>query len=139
MFYKKEGKVRIILEMLLGFKLEKAKPKWNINPRTNYALEFDGYNEEKKVAFEFQGRHHFEENIFKNTDLATVQYKDQIKRENCLVNGVKLIAINDNKNTKTTTQLFKHIVKTLETNNMSFNSEINVKQIEEKIKNAEIY
>lgn len=139
LYYKKEGKVKIILEMLLGFKLEKVKPKWNMNPKTNHALELDGYNEEHQFAFEFQGRHHFEENIFKNSDLATIQYKDKIKRKNCLANNVKLLAINDNTTTRTTSQLFKYIVKTLEENSISFSSKINIKQVEEKIKNSGIY
>lgn len=94
-YYQKENQVRKLFEYLLGYSFEKAKPKWNINPRTGFLLELDGYNETNKIAFEYQGRQHYQDNVFKNSNqtLEEIQFKDKIKAEHCTREGIKLIII----------------------------------------------
>lgn len=137
--YSKEKRVRIMLEYLLGFSLTKARPKWNLNPKTNHYLELDGYNEKEKFAFEFQGRHHFKENIFKNSNLSDIQYKDEIKLENCLKEGVKLLVIEDNTNTRTFNTLMKHLINTLERENVLYNRDYNQEEIQKALEKEELY
>ena len=82
---------------LIGLYTDEGTRQWPsrwgcnpINPITGKKLELDGYNEEHKFAFEFQGRHHFEENVFKSSNLQDIQYKDKIKKENCIINNTFL-------------------------------------------------
>jgi hypothetical protein len=137
--YSKEKRVRIMLEYLLGFSLVKARPQWNLNPKTNHYLELDGYNEKEKIAFEFQGRHHFKENIFKKTNLSDIQYKDAIKLENCLKEGVKLLVIEDNTNTRTFNTLMKHLINNLERENIPYNRDYNQEEIQKRLEEEELY
>lgn len=127
--YYKENNTRIILEYLLGFELKRIRPKWNINPTTNNALELDGYNEKEKFAFEFQGRHHFDENVFNGSNLENVQYKDKTKKENCLKNEVFLLIIDDNEKINLIEDWISYIVEVLEENNINFNREFNYKEL----------
>lgn len=94
-----ENRVRNILNYLFKTKFLKSKLKWNINPKTKKILELDGYSKKLGIAFEYQGEHHFKQNVFnKKNMLDNIQYKDQIKKENCLINNLKLITINYIKN-----------------------------------------
>jgi len=124
-----------LLEYLLDTKFEKSRPKWNINPKTNKPLELDGYSKELKIAFEFQGIHHYEIGIF-NNDLDALEYtkyKDNIKIKNCLSNNVKLIIIDDVVDLTEEEKFFKNILDILEKH------EIVVERIIEDIKIKEIF
>lgn len=132
--YYKENKTRKILECLLDIELKKAKPTWNINPNTNHYLELDGYNKENKIAFEFQGRHHHEENVFKTTVLNKVQEKDKIKKENCIKNDITLIIINDQKRIRNDIQLINHILEELKEQKIKYKKDISVEELLDKLK-----
>lgn len=94
---KTEHRVRMFLETYFGFKLPNTKPLWNVNPKTGRLLEFDGYNEEHKIAFEHDGEHHFEHTLYSNSipeEIFQIQLeRDKVKKENCLKQGVRLISI----------------------------------------------
>lgn len=59
-------------------------------------IEFDGYNEELKITFEYQGYQHYQ---YPNrwhktkTDFQKLRSKDLFKRQFCLENNIKLIII----------------------------------------------
>lgn len=129
----RESYSRVILEELLGFKLNRQKPKWNLNPNTNCLLELDGYNEEHKFAFEFQGRQHFQENVFSNSNLADIQKRDLIKQENCKNNGVFLLIINFDNSKKTPEKIINQITNLLDFHKISY--KLDTIKIIEKIKN----
>jgi hypothetical protein len=131
--YYKEHNVRVMLEMLLGFPLKKARPSWNINPQTNQALELDGYNEEKKFAFEFQGRHHFMDNIFTPGTLEKTQYKDKVKKENCENNNIFLLILNDHKNRKRNETILAYVIEQLQLHNIDFNTALSHQEIIKKV------
>ena len=66
-------------------------------PKTNYPAELDGYNDELKIAFEYQGIQHYEEGEkipfhTKETILET-QKRDVYKVQRCEELGIKLIII----------------------------------------------
>lgn len=85
-----------VLETLLGadIKVERnLRPQWIKNPKTDCPLELDFYIPKWKVAFEIQGKQHYEIADYyckTDKDLEYTQYKDQVKRETCKEMGVLL-------------------------------------------------
>ena len=75
-------------------KFPTQRPNWLINEERN-RLELDGYNEELKIAFEYQGEQHFSplhNNFFGGKEaLAKRQNHDNIKKELCEKNEVFLL------------------------------------------------
>ncbi|HEC2562645.1 TPA: hypothetical protein R2K44_002409 [Raoultella ornithinolytica] len=95
-----EERTRLIFERFFGKQFISTKPDWNINPWTNKLLELDGYCEEFKIAFEYDGEHHFVVSNYdgrnkkkKGTTLAYQKFKDEQKRKNCKNNDVLLVNI----------------------------------------------
>jgi hypothetical protein len=131
--YYKENNTRVILEYLLGFNLNKARPSWIINPETDHSLELDGYNEEHKFAFEFQGRHHFEDNVYDGSNLEDIIKKDKIKKKSCEDNGVYLFVINDVKQVSSIDDWIAYVVDELEKNNINFNKYFDYDELVKKI------
>ncbi len=113
-YYQSEHKVRNLLNYLLNTEFHSSRPSWNINPKTNKPLELDGYSEKLKLAFEYQGEHHYEVGIHNNTleDLEYIQFKDKIKIENCLKEGVELLII-DHKNKATDEEIINYVLDLL--------------------------
>jgi hypothetical protein len=108
-----------------------ANPSFLINPRTSANLEIDVFFEDFKLAFEFQGEHHY-------TDLKT-QAKDLFKLNECLNKGIILIPVNISQlNGKNLQILIVNSVKdflgvhdlfTLNKENFSLRSNIKSKQL----------
>jgi hypothetical protein len=81
-----------------------VNPPFLINPRTLATLEIDVFFEAFKLAFEFQGEHHY-------TDLKT-QQKDLFKLTECQNNGIIMIPVNISQlNSKTLQILIVNSVK----------------------------
>lgn len=117
-----EFKVQQILNYLFKTIFTKNRSlAWNTNTKTGYILELDGYSKDLQLAFEFQGRYHFQDNIFKGINLEDVQYKDKIKKDNCAANGVKLIIINELQN-KNCFKFFTNIVNSIQNAEMTIPS-----------------
>ena len=86
---------RDYLEKLFNCKLIKSRPNWLRN-KNNNRLELDGYDEKEKIAFEHQGRQHFEfMSFFHKTseDSKTLKEHDKIKRKCCKKRNILLIII----------------------------------------------
>jgi len=84
---------REIMEQLFNTKFPKKRPIWLVNEDNN-RLELDGYNKELGVAFEYQGRQHFEiVKAFKGTKekLFKTQKHDFIKKELCKKHNIILL------------------------------------------------
>ena len=88
---KKEILCRNIFEEITGKSFEKARPEWLVNPNTEYSLELDGYCEELKLAFEYDGEYHFEK--IGSSDVDTQHGRDLIKNKICEKEGVRLIRV----------------------------------------------
>lgn len=135
-FFYKEHKIRTLLEHVLGIKLPKSRPKWNINQKTNLPLELDGYNEESKIAFEFQGEQHYKETTFLNAgNLEYTKYKDEVKKQNCLKNNVVLIVIDDVFDLNNNDLIVNYVLKLLQDSNIPIKKEIQKNEIDKIFKN----
>jgi hypothetical protein len=75
---------RAIFEATFGAKFPKSKPAW-LFAETGHRLELDGYCESLRLAFEYQGPHHFHRDDTKTTDA--------LKRGACARHGVQLVEI----------------------------------------------
>lgn len=87
---------RAYFETIFQKEFPKKRPKWLLNPKTNYPLELDGYCEELGIAFEHQGEQHYTTKtrfIKTKKDLRKIQTIDRFKIEICNSNNVILIQI----------------------------------------------
>ncbi len=86
---------RGFFEAIFNKDFKKARPEWLKNCE-GHQLELDGYNDELKLAFELNGKQHYEwPNYFHKTvkRYITQMSNDQEKGELCETNGVTLIEI----------------------------------------------
>ena len=67
--------------------LFRSKPEWLRSPLTGRPLELDGYNQDLKVAFEYQGPYHYQ------LGDTSQKRRDEIKVQKCTENNVILIRI----------------------------------------------
>jgi hypothetical protein len=92
---KSESECREIFEQLFGAPFPNIRPEWLRNPEGN-KLELDGYNEELKVAWEFNGIQHYEIDEWHGgteEKLKKQQLHDAIKVRECAKRGIDLIVI----------------------------------------------
>lgn len=93
---KGEKECRRVLQEIYGVPFNKIRPKWLRNPKTNYPMELDGYNEELKIGFEYNGEQHykyphrFHKNMQEFVDLVE---RDNVKLDICDREGVYVITV----------------------------------------------
>jgi hypothetical protein len=94
---KGERECRRVLEEYYGKSFGSTRNiEWLRNPETGRLLELDGYNDELKIGFEYNGRQHYEwPNYTNQTSDEFIQQRrrDIYKRKQCDVHGVYLITI----------------------------------------------
>lgn len=85
---------RKFFEEIFKAKFPKIKPIWLINSRGN-RMELDGYCKKLELAFEYQGKQHYESSTFFNTRQPLDQRKqdDEQKRTLCKSHGVNLLEV----------------------------------------------
>jgi hypothetical protein len=85
------------LEFIFQKDFTKVRPDFLINPITNQPLEIDCYNDELKLAIEYNGKQHYEYNkmMHQNSQhsFQNQKYRDYIKSELCKKNGITLIIV----------------------------------------------
>jgi thiol-disulfide isomerase/thioredoxin len=89
--FKTEKLCKQLLEENFGFKFMKQRFYYN-----NQRLEFDGYNEENKIAFEYHGIQHYEfPNCWHKTEQEFIeaQKRDDLKEQFAAENNIRLIII----------------------------------------------
>lgn len=89
----REEKFREILELTTGIKFARVRPLWLLNENGN-RLEIDGYNDDLKLGFEYQGIQHFEyiKHLHKNKKRFIAQKKrDEIKKKTFEQKGIKIM------------------------------------------------
>jgi len=89
-----ESLCREVFEQTFGKPFPKRRPDFLKNPKTGCNLELDGYNEELKLAFEYDGEYHYKshwgrrgQSIEQRTTL------DQLKDSLCQKEGITLIRV----------------------------------------------
>lgn len=98
---KGEKECRRVLEMLFRVPFPKTRPDILRNPVTStdrdlFNLELDCYNDDLKLAVEYNGVQHYKYNSFfhKNREAFYNQkYRDYMKREMCNKNNITLIEV----------------------------------------------
>jgi hypothetical protein len=91
----RESLCRNIIEKLTGLKFSKIKPKWLRNREGNQ-LELDGYNAGLGIAFEHNGRQHYEDVEWfdrAGRGLGWRQENDKYKKSLAAINNVHIISI----------------------------------------------
>lgn len=84
---------REYFEMIFSRKFPSQKPRWLLNSSGN-KMELDGYCPNLKLAFEYQGRQHYEPNAFSMRETFVSRNRDDtLKEKLCKQNGVTLIII----------------------------------------------
>jgi hypothetical protein len=92
-----EELARSIFEEIMGLKFPSTRPDF-LKYKSGLNLELDGYNSALKLAFEYQGRQHYEyiPSLFHKKGYHVFeeqQHRDQWKYKECQKNGVTLILI----------------------------------------------
>ncbi|NVM29576.1 MAG: hypothetical protein HWN65_12110 [Candidatus Helarchaeota archaeon] len=86
---------RKLFEAIFKKEFPKSRPEWLVNDQGNQ-MELDGYNEELALAFEYQGRQHYEYNEYFHKSMKDFEQRkadDKLKRELCKRNDITLIEI----------------------------------------------
>jgi hypothetical protein len=94
---KHESRCRFIFETLFQAPFTSIRPDF-LRYKTGKNLELDGYNDELKLAFEYQGVQHRKYTpMFHKSyrDFVKQQERDQFKKEKCHELGIRLIEIPD--------------------------------------------
>lgn len=93
---KGETECRRVLEMLFKRPFSKTRPSFLNNDVTLQNLELDCFNEELKLACEYQGEPHFKYIPYFHKSLEAFrnqQYRDYMKKQKCKENGINLIEV----------------------------------------------
>lgn len=85
---------RLFFEKLFGKKFPSLFPKWLVNSN-GYKMELDGYCEDLKIAFEYQGQQHYKDTPYFNSGSGFAKRKkyDIEKKKLCKKHGVVLFEI----------------------------------------------
>lgn len=93
---KGEMMCKVTLEKIYGVPFRNTRPDFLKNPETNHNLELDCYNEDLKIAVEYNGPQHYKwpNKCHDNIEQFEKQVNhDKLKHEMCLLNGVHLIEV----------------------------------------------
>jgi hypothetical protein len=114
--FKSEHIIRLYLEIAFKQKFVKCKPNWLKMPDTGYNLELDGYCEELKLAYEYQGEQHTTPTAFYKDRLDKFQRRielDKRKKQLCKQHGITLIEISEiPKQDKSFNNIYNHLITT---------------------------
>lgn len=92
--YKDEKECRRIFEEITGYGFPSKRPNFLKNPKTGFNLELDGYCEELKLAFEYDGEQHFSSGHWGGSDGFQIRLSnDNLKDSLCIKHGIILIRI----------------------------------------------
>ena len=89
-----EARCRELLERWFGRPFPKVRPDWLVNPKTGHRLELDCFNEELRLAVEYDGIQH---SVFvphfhaSEAAFAAQQERDRAKEAACAERGVALV------------------------------------------------
>ena len=91
-----EAECKRSLEEMFKKEFKKVRPKFLKNPNTNRCLELDCYNEDLKLAIEYQGEQHYNwpnRTCQTFNDFRRQLWRDDFKVETCENNNIYLIRV----------------------------------------------
>lgn len=106
------------MEKIYGVPFNSIRPKWLQNPETGYNLELDCYNDDLKIAVEYNGEQHYKWPNFTNQTYE--QFINQVRRDDlkfklCNRNGVYLIVVPYNiPHDKISSYIVNHLPETIQ-------------------------
>lgn len=100
-----------ILNEMFHIPFIKVRPFWLINTYTGHNLELDFYNEEYKIGFEYQERHHYYFTNYRN--LYSVRKHDELKVRRCRMFDILLFQIPECESRQTIIDLLIDIITQL--------------------------
>lgn len=124
-----QERTRLIFEANFRTAFPTVRPDWLKNPETGKNLEIDGYSEELKIGFEYQGNQHYDNNTQFAGELDKQLKRDELKAQLAKENGVHLIFIKQSRSYDTN-RFFNYVVSqikaeglpiTLEAKDVDFN------------------
>jgi hypothetical protein len=93
---KGEAECRRVAELVTGKPFPKARPSFMQNVVSGQNLELDCYNDELKIAIEYNGEQHYKyiPHFHSSKDaFYNMKYRDEMKTRLCEQNGVKLVIV----------------------------------------------
>jgi hypothetical protein len=93
---KGEAECRRIAELVTGKPFPKARPSFMQNVVSGQNLELDCYNDELKIAIEYNGEQHYKyvPHFHSSKDaFYNMKYRDEMKTRLCEQNGIKLVIV----------------------------------------------
>lgn len=87
---------RETMETIYGKPFISVRPDWLINPETGQRLELDCYNDEMKIAVEYNGEQHYKWPNFTNQskeEFINQVRRDTLKTELCQLLSIYLISV----------------------------------------------
>jgi hypothetical protein len=93
---KGEEKCREIFERLFNKPFLCIRPEYLKNDCTDQNMEIDGYNDDLKLGFEYQGVQHYKLTPYFHKDIQDFNkqvYRDNLKQELLAKNGIKIVYI----------------------------------------------
>lgn len=93
---KGERECRRVMEEFYGVKFDSIRPNWLKNPETGCNLELDCYNDELKLAVEYNGEQHYNWPNYTNQtfeQFINQTRRDIYKKKVCDLRGIYLISV----------------------------------------------
>ena len=90
---KGETECRRCLEIIFKKPFPKVRPDFLKNPKTGHNLELDCYNDELKIAVEYNGIQHYKQTKMSQEDFHEQQYRDNLKKYLCKKQGIVYIEV----------------------------------------------
>jgi hypothetical protein len=131
-FFYSEEICRTTFEQLFDADFIKYRPDWLINSNGN-RMELDGYCGSYNIAFEYNGRQHYQyvECFNKNSNLETRKLDDELKVQLCKTNNIFLFVITYEDNLLNLPKLIKKksYEMSLNVGNIDFDKAINLNKV----------
>lgn len=122
-----QERTRLIFEGNFGKPFPTVRPNWLLNPETGKCLELDGYCEELKIAFEYQGNQHYSNDTQYGGDFEKQSQRDLLKTKLCEENGVTLVVVEQSRS-YVHDKFFAYVMKQIKAAGLTQN--VNVEKID---------
>jgi formylmethanofuran dehydrogenase subunit E len=120
---------RTTFEQIFGTKFPKRRPKWLRNER-GFQMELDGFSEKLQLAFEYQGRQHYEDIGIFSSNFEQRKSDDLFKAQLCRQHGITLIYLTDQDDHKDFARLVKERLEltNFDSSQIDFATEVDLNQ-----------